>query len=166
MRHHPQPARQVALESTTAELRTALLGARRRVTRAPRNPYLVQLRKDIARGHARPCEMLLEVLLTDLLDGAPLEDVTAMPRRLIAILETYARPVPARSIDALIDALNMRETMQQGPMDCVQQRLARDKSDDALREAEAVMEAYDREQDELLAAVRAKRYGTLREQVA
>lgn len=158
MHHHHQRASQVALAPITEALRDALLHGRRRLRhRAPRDPYVKQLRKDIAREHAKPAEMIARVLMADLEDGAPLDDVLEFPRRLIGYLEAFAAPRPEKPLAVVIDESSLRETMKQGPMDCVQLKLARDKSPETLAEAEAVIDDYDREQERLRRAIRQAR---------
>ena len=152
MRHHPNTARQVALASITEELTDALMRGRRRLHhRAPQDPYVRQLRKDINREHAKPCEMVMRVLLADLEDGAPIDDVLAMPRRLIAILEAHAAPKLAKPIEILLDEVNDAETMVEAPANCAQHTIARDKSPTVLRAALERLLAHRNKLDTLIA---------------
>jgi hypothetical protein len=166
--HYHSHAGRVAIASLVDELRTALLRAHRSLPNAPSDAYVAQLRRDINRQEPRrtACEQILRILLTDLLDGAPLDDVLEFPRLLITILEAHATPVPSRSIDALLDGLSRRETELEMPVNCAQLRRARDKSPQALRDMEQTLTEYDDVQDELLAQVRRALYATTEAVVA
>ena len=160
--HHVPIRVAPAVDVLEPELTTTLLSGRQHVRGAPSDPFVRQLRKDLGRCDARrrPVKAILAILLADLRDGAPIEDVLAFPRQLVTIIEVQAgRVADPRDLDAVIDALSDEETMVEGPANCVQMRLARDKSEAALRESDLRLDRHIRKASALLGAVRAKRYG-------
>lgn len=163
MSNHQRTSRVApAVDTFEPELTTTLLSGRQHVRRAPSDPFVRQLRKDLGRQdpRRRPVRAILAILLSDLRDGAPLEDVLRFPRQLLTIVEAQTgSAADPRDLDAVIDALSDEETDVEGPANCVQMRLARDKSDAALRDSEAAIDRHVRKASALLGAVRAKRYG-------
>lgn len=64
----------VAIEKMSRECVTLLLSARKRRA-APRDRRVHQLRRDVARGRAKPFETILRIAIADLEDGESLDDV-------------------------------------------------------------------------------------------
>ena len=146
-------------EQLAAELTEALLQARRihLKHRAPDDDREHQLRRDIACGRAKPALMILRVQIADLADGAPLSAVIRYHEAAIALLRELAGERPEPTPPPTLLPIIQRETRAQSQLDEAQHELLA--HPDALEAANRVLtasERYDREQDAMVRAVRAR----------
>lgn len=160
MKSNHQTQREVVIAQLADELRLTLLAARTAVRRAPADPYVVQLRKDVQRGRATPCAMLLTLLAADLADGASFDDVAAFPRQLLSMLECLAEPDPAATGDlhAAIDVALHHETIAEGAANCAELELSRDKSPATLRRARGALLHHRQKLDRAIAPIERAMY--------
>lgn len=160
---HPPPATPLrARAQAYARLITTVLLQPRRIHlkgRAPKDPRVHQLRRDINREHAKPAEMILRIQLADLDDGAPLASVLRFHEAAIVLLREYhdARRDPNAGGKPLCPIMRV-ETKLQYRVDDAQQRVLDDPNDvEALEALEIAWAPYQEQGAKMVDAVRERR---------
>lgn len=113
-----------------ADLTAALLGARRRVTCQPSDPYVSMLGRDLVRERVKPCAMIAAWALTAIRDGAPRGDVERFGHTYLALVGAqYPAPSPRP-----LDVLHRVEARHDAALDLAQMRALTEQSLGAQRE--------------------------------
>lgn len=119
--------------------------------RAPRDRYIVQMRKDIERGQRRPIPVLMASMFADVEDGIPASLVTAVLDSMKASVEEHAaksqRVTPLLSLLPLVN----REARVEADLREAENRALAEQTPDALvaleREESLVIAAAQRTTD-------------------
>lgn len=116
------------LDEVSASLNQQALGIREKwVKREARLPYVVNLRKNIGRGTAKPLYMLLSLAFADIDDGAPVGSWVSVLEGMIALLKARAAmKVRGSAVTFLmrVKAVMRRETNAQAKLDFTQMEAA------------------------------------------
>jgi hypothetical protein len=129
--------------------------------RAPKSPYVHQLRRDLAAERKKSVEFLLAISFSDIDDGLPPSVASQMYRSAIALIEeraqqrALARGEPVVGPDPL--ALVQRESAAQAVKDDAEREfIDKPMSADALQRVLDADARYDAENDKLVNVVRSR----------